>query len=239
MDLTPPGLFSLSGQNILITGATRGNTSSSPHPLSLEFIVLNKRNRGSMRTRTSSSRCSFHLSCPKTAYTRFTFQHVHSRNHQGKMPFCPCWNPLLWPRWHASRKELIPTSLAVHGWSDTRVDQLCWYPKESKMCRVYRRHVGSGQITSSPPIMTSSHPLARSSKLTSNPFSSYLKPPGNTWSPSVVEKLSTFVPSSLSKEDSQCLHTLQQKEVWANWQKLWLTNGARTMYKWTQFALDT
>ena len=49
----------------------------------------NKRNRGSVRSRTSSSRCSFHLSRPKTSYTQFTFKHLHLRNHPRRMPLGP------------------------------------------------------------------------------------------------------------------------------------------------------
>ena len=90
MDLTPstpaPNLFSLSGQNILITGATRGNRLISSICVN---HLSNKRNRGSMRSRTGSSRCSFHWSCPKTLCTQFTFKHLHFRNHPCKMPLCP------------------------------------------------------------------------------------------------------------------------------------------------------
>ena len=102
-----------------------------------------------MRPRTSSSRCCFHLSRSKTAYTRFTSKHYHLRNNPCKMPFGPRSCPLLWSRRHASRQKPVPTGLADGGWSNTRVDQLCWHSEERKMPRVCRRFVGWGQLITS------------------------------------------------------------------------------------------
>jgi len=108
-----------------------------------------------MRSRTSASRCSFHLSCPKASNIGFTFKHLNFRNHSCRMPLCPRWNHLLWPRGHGSCEGPVPKSLADCRRSNTRVDQLCWHSKESKMRRVCGKHVGWGYLHHT---MTSFHP---------------------------------------------------------------------------------